>query len=98
VARTGRLLVADSGWLSCGAGAEIITRVMERLQGEQEFRARRLGFAPVTCPTTPGLEDLFYPNSRTIAAAARDLVEGAATGWVPDERPEFQCIEFKGPF
>jgi pyruvate/2-oxoglutarate/acetoin dehydrogenase E1 component len=98
VARTGRLLVVDSAWLCCGAGAEIITRVTECLQGRRDSRVRRLGFAPVTCPTTPILEDLFYPNSRTIAAAARDLVEGAATGWVPDERPELEGVEFKGPF
>jgi hypothetical protein len=64
----------------------------------RDLRARRLGFAPVTCPTTPPLEELFYPNARTIAAAARDLVEGTATGWLPDERPDLQSIEFKGPF
>jgi pyruvate dehydrogenase E1 component beta subunit len=44
------------------------------------------------------LEELFYPNARTIAAAARDLVEGTATGWLPDERADLQSIEFKGPF
>jgi acetoin:2,6-dichlorophenolindophenol oxidoreductase subunit beta len=41
---------------------------------------------------------LFYPNARTIAAAARDLVEGRPTGWLPDENPDFAKVEFKGPF
>jgi pyruvate/2-oxoglutarate/acetoin dehydrogenase E1 component len=98
VEKTGRLLVVDTGWLCCGAAAEIVAGVAERLQGVRDLSLKRLGFAPTTCPTTPALEDLFYPNARTIAAAARDLVEGAATGWVPDERPEFQSVEFKGPF
>jgi pyruvate/2-oxoglutarate/acetoin dehydrogenase E1 component len=98
VEKTGRLLVVDTGWLCCGAGAEIVAGVAERLQGVRDLSLKRLGFAPSTCPTTPALEELFYPNSRTIAAAARDLIEGAATGWVPAERPEFQSIEFKGPF
>jgi acetoin:2,6-dichlorophenolindophenol oxidoreductase subunit beta len=98
VARTGRLLVVDTGWLCCGATAEIIAQVTERLQGVGDVRVRRMGFAPVTCPTTPPLEELFYPNARTIAAAARDLVEGAATGWLPEERADLQSIEFKGPF
>jgi acetoin:2,6-dichlorophenolindophenol oxidoreductase subunit beta len=98
VEKTGRLLVVDTGWLCCGAAAEIVAGVAERLQGVRDLSLKRLGFAPTTCPTTPVLEDRFYPNARTIAAAARDLVEGAATGWVPDERPEFQSIEFKGPF
>ncbi|HZU38482.1 MAG TPA: transketolase C-terminal domain-containing protein, partial [Gemmataceae bacterium] len=98
VERTGRLLVVDTAWLNCGASAEIVAQVAERLQGVRDLRLQRLGFAPVTCPTTPPLENLFYPNSRTIAAAARDLVEGAPAGWLPEERPELQAVEFKGPF
>ncbi len=96
--KTGRLLVVDNDWTCCGAGAEIVARVAERLMGIRDLRIRRLGFAPVTCPTTPILEELFYPNARTIAAAARDLVEGAQTGWLPDECPSLKSIEFKGPF
>ena len=98
VRKTGRLLVVDTAWTNCGAAAEIVSRVSEKLQGECAFRFKRMGFAPTTCPTTPGLEDLFYPNARTIAAAARDLVEGRACGWLPAERADLQSIEFKGPF
>jgi pyruvate dehydrogenase E1 component beta subunit len=57
-----------------------------------------MGFAPTPCPTTPSLEKLFYPNARTIAAAAYDLVKGGPQGWLPPERREFNDIEFKGPF
>jgi pyruvate/2-oxoglutarate/acetoin dehydrogenase E1 component len=98
VEKTGRLLVVDTAWTSCGASAEIVARVAERLQGVRDLNLRRLGFAPVTCPTTPVLEELFYPNARTIAGAARDLVEGRATGWLPDERAGRPSTEFKGPF
>jgi len=98
VEKTGRLLVVDNGWTCCGAGAEIVARVAERLMAVRDVRVRRLGFAPVTCPTTPVLESLFYPSARTIAAAGRDLVEGAETGWMPEERPDLQAVEFKGPF
>jgi pyruvate/2-oxoglutarate/acetoin dehydrogenase E1 component len=98
VERTGRLIVVDTAWTNCGASAEIVARVAERLAGVRDVRLQRLGFAPVTCPTTPPLEELFYPNARTVAAAARDLVEGAATGWLPEERADLRDIEFKGPF
>jgi pyruvate/2-oxoglutarate/acetoin dehydrogenase E1 component len=98
VEKTGRLLVVDTAWTNCGASAEIVARVAERLAGVRDVRVQRLGFAPVTCPTTPALEELFYPNARTIARAARDLVEGRATGWLPEERADLQSIEFKGPF
>lgn len=98
VARSGRLVVVDNGWTTCGASAEIATRVVEALQGAREIRVRRMGFAPSPCPPTPSLEALFYPNDRTIAAAARDLVEGKATGWLPTERADLREIEFRGPF
>ncbi len=96
VARTGRLLVVDNGWVTCGAGAEIVAQVTERLLGSRELRVRRMGFAPTTCPTTPVLEQLYYPGARTIAAAARDLVAGQRTGWLPKENPA--TVDFKGPF
>jgi pyruvate/2-oxoglutarate/acetoin dehydrogenase E1 component len=98
VERTGRLLVVDTAWLCCGASAEIVAQVAERLQGVRDLRLKRLGFAPTTCPTTPVLEERFYPNARTIAAAARDLVEGTTTGWMPELRPDLQDVAFKGPF
>lgn len=98
VRRTGRLLVVDTAWTNCGAASEIVARVAERLQGVRDFRFKRMGFAPTTCPTTPALEELFYPNARTVAAAARDLAEGRACGWLPAERPDLRSIEFKGPF
>lgn len=96
VRKTGRLIVVDNGWTMCGAGAEIVAAVTEKLG--QAYATRRLGFAPVTCPPTPSLEDLFYPNARTVAAAAYDLIRGSSQNWLPDERTDFKEIEFKGPF
>jgi pyruvate/2-oxoglutarate/acetoin dehydrogenase E1 component len=96
VRHTGRLLVVDNGWTMCNSGAEIVATVAEKLGST--FAVRRLGFAPVTCPPTPTLENLFYPNARTIAAAAYDLVKGSPQSWLPEERAELQEIEFKGPF
>jgi pyruvate/2-oxoglutarate/acetoin dehydrogenase E1 component len=96
--KTGRLCVVDNGWTTCGAAAEIVAGVAERLQGMRELRMQRLGFAPTTCPPTPSLERLFYPDARVIAAAAFDLVEGKATGWMPEERADALEIEFRGPF
>jgi pyruvate/2-oxoglutarate/acetoin dehydrogenase E1 component len=98
VLKTGHLLVVDNGWMTCGAGAEIIAQVMERLQGRREIRVLRMGFAPVTCPTTPSLEADYYPNARTIAAGAHDLVRRTNGTWLPDERPEVAAVNFKGPF
>ena len=100
--KTRRLCVVDNGWTTCGAGAEIVSSVAERLQGVTGLQVRRMGFAPVTCPPppppTPNLEQLYYPNARTIAAAAYDLAKGGANGWLPEEHLDLQEVEFKGPF
>ena len=98
VERTGRLIVVDTAWTNCGASAEIAAAVAERLAGVRDLSIRRMGFAPTTCPTSPPLEALFYPDARKIAATAADMVEGEPTGWMPAEREDLKSIEFKGPF
>jgi pyruvate/2-oxoglutarate/acetoin dehydrogenase E1 component len=96
--RTGKLLVVDNGWATCGASAEILARVAERLEPGDRVGMRRMGFAEVTCPTSPTLEEQFYPSGRTIAAAAYDLVRRPAQEWTPAEREDLKAISFKGPF
>ena len=59
--KTGRLLVVDNAWTNCGASAEIIAQTAERSEG-QVTKLRRLGYAPTTCPTSPALEEVFYPR------------------------------------
>lgn len=94
---TGRLLVVDNAWLTCGASAEILTQVVERSQGSTEVRIGRIGFEPVPCPTTRNLETLFYPNARTIATAAYKMVAGDG-GWVPRSELAPEIAGFRGPF
>jgi pyruvate dehydrogenase E1 component beta subunit len=92
---TGRVLVVDNAWTSCGASAEIIARLAE---GDRVPRMARIGFASTTCPTTPWLEDHFYPNPATIAAKASAMVAGG--DWMPDReraRMTYQ-MKFRGPF
>lgn len=101
VKKTGRLLVVDNAWLNCGLSAEIMTRVIEELPHGLEGKPipmARMGFADTPCPTTRCLEDHFYPNGRTIAAKAYQLVKSQPeSGWMPTgSSPEVS--EFKGPF
>jgi pyruvate/2-oxoglutarate/acetoin dehydrogenase E1 component len=98
VLKTRRLIVVDSAWTSCGASAEIVARMAEYPQGTRSFQCRRMGFAPVTCPTTKNLEDLFYPTARTIATAAYAMVRGDDNGWAPRTSEMPEIVEFRGPF
>ena len=95
--RTGRLLVVDNGWTTCGASAEIVTRTLEAVQGQAGVQIERMGFAPVTCPTSKPLENLFYPDPTAIASRAHALVRGTAATWPPaSDAPEL--VDFRGPF
>ncbi len=98
--RTRRLLVVDNGWTACGASAEIVAAVAERAGPEAGIRVRRLGFAATTCPTSPWLEEQFYPNPGTIAAAAWGLARPDRPAWAPSpERTKLAYqVQFKGPF
>ena len=98
--RTGRLLVVDNAWSTCGASAEIITCVVEGDVNREPILARRMGYAPTTCPTTPVLEQTFYPNPATIAETAYRMVRPEAPSWQPEpQRAELAYqVQFRGPF
>jgi pyruvate dehydrogenase E1 component beta subunit len=101
VRKTRRLVVVDNGWTMCGAGSEIAARVAEALGGEgMAFQVERLGFAPTICPTSPTIEELFYPNPARIAQAAYRLAKPKAPEWIPD--PDRAVLayqkQFRGPF
>lgn len=98
VEKTGRMLMVDTAWTSCGASAEIVARMVERFQGRRTVALRRMGFAPVTCPTTRILENEFYPDARKIASAAYAMVHGDRKPWVPERREAAEVLNFKGPF
>jgi pyruvate/2-oxoglutarate/acetoin dehydrogenase E1 component len=97
-AKTGRLVVVDSAWTNCGASAEILARIAEDHNGVSNVRAWRLGFAPVTCPTTRTLEDLFYPNGQSIAQFVNATCLTGPASWTPTDEDFSDNIEFKGPF
>ncbi len=98
--RTKKLLVVDNSWLTCGASAEIVARVLEEAGPEAGIKVQRMGFAPTTCPTAPNLEALFYPNPATIAEAAYALAKPKAKRWKPDPKKAELAyqMQFRGPF
>lgn len=101
VKKTGRLLIVDNGWLTCGASAEIMTRMIEMLPeglNGKVIPMARMGFADTPCPTTKPLENLFYPTGKTIAERAFRLIEPNGTIDLPDDHEIKEVDEFKGPF
>lgn len=94
VRKTGRLLVVDTSWDTCGFTAEIAALVAETCPEILLKPVKRLGCAPTTCPVAKTLEDAFYPSAQTIAVAAFDLV---GRKWNDEDAPRLKTT-FKGPF
>lgn len=101
VKKTGRLLIVDNGWLTCGTTAEIMAQVVERLPdglNGKPIPMARMGFADTPCPTTKPLENLFYPNGKGIAERAYSLIDPKGKIDLPDDHDIKEVDEFKGPF
>jgi acetoin:2,6-dichlorophenolindophenol oxidoreductase subunit beta len=95
VAKTGRLVVADTAWRSYGVSAEIAARVGEELWGRLKAPIRRVALPDVPTPGSSALEEAFYPGPREIAEAAREVC--AAAGGADSLAPR-RAKEFEGPF
>jgi len=74
VKKTGRLVVADGGWKTCGVSAEISALICENI-----FEYLKAPIVRVTLPDTPApasrtLEKAYYPSSDTIVKALQGVM------------------------
>jgi pyruvate/2-oxoglutarate/acetoin dehydrogenase E1 component len=78
VLKTGRLLVVDGGWRTCGFSAEVLASVMERLPPQAlKGRARRITLPDAPAPTSRVLEKVYYPTTDTIVRCALEMLSEA---------------------
>lgn len=70
VKKTGRLIIADSGWVEGGIGAEISSKVTGNLYGALRSPVLRIGLPNIPAPCSRSLEEVYYPRSNTIIEAA----------------------------
>jgi acetoin:2,6-dichlorophenolindophenol oxidoreductase subunit beta len=75
VADTRRLLVADPGWHSFGAAAEIVATVSERLHGRLAVGPARVTLPDSHTPMSSALEQEYYPRDEHLMQSIRDLVQ-----------------------
>lgn len=74
VKKTGRLVVADTGWKTCGAGAEIAASVSGEVFAYLKAPVKRIATADTPTPSSYSLEEAFYPDSSDIVTAVRELL------------------------
>lgn len=74
VRKTGRLLVADGSWLTCGLAGEIIASVCEEAFSALKAPPSRVTLPDCPAPAARTLEKAYYPTAATIEDAAQRLI------------------------
>lgn len=74
VRKTGRMVVADGGWRTCGLAAEISATVSEKVPGYLKAPIIRVTLSDCPAPASAVLEEAYYPKAETIAQAVRKSV------------------------
>jgi pyruvate dehydrogenase E1 component beta subunit len=73
VARTTRAVVVHEAVRTCGAGAEIATRLHEELHDQLAGPVRRITAPDSSVPAPPGLVAAFYPNADAIVTTCQAM-------------------------
>ena len=108
VAKTGRLITVDTGWITYGIGAEIVAGITETAFDTLKAAPRRLGLADHPTPSSRGLVGEYYPTPEKVVeqvgsllnlgsdrlAPARDRLRE----WRGDVPIDVPNSAFRGPF
>ena len=71
VTKTGRLVIADAAWRTCGAAAEIAARVSENVFQHLKAPIGRVTLPDAPAPMSPTLEKAYYVGSKDVIAAVK---------------------------
>jgi pyruvate/2-oxoglutarate/acetoin dehydrogenase E1 component len=74
VRKTGRLVVADGGWESCGIVAEITATVAGKVFEYLKAPIIRVALPNSPAPMSRPLEEAYYPNTRTVVTAVQKVL------------------------
>ena len=72
--KTGRIVVADGGWKTCGVAAEISSLVFEEAFDYLKAPVARVTVPDVPAPASSVLERIYYPDSGDIVEAVRKVL------------------------
>lgn len=73
VMKTGRLLIVDGGWKTCGFAAEISAMVSENIFEYLKMPIKRVTLPDCPAPASAELEKVFYRYSRDIIEAVKQI-------------------------
>jgi len=75
VKKTGRLVIADGGWKTCGIGAELAALVMEKTFSYLKSPIIRVSLPDIPAPANSVLEKLYYPNADNLVSSIKEILK-----------------------
>jgi pyruvate/2-oxoglutarate/acetoin dehydrogenase E1 component len=75
VRKTGRLVVADGGWKTCGLAAEVIALVAENAFESLKAPVKRITLPDCPAPASVVLEAVYYKTARDIVETVKQLMK-----------------------
>lgn len=76
VSRTGRLLVIDGGWNTCGMAGEVIASIAERCPVDTMKKPpMRISLPDAPAPTSRVLEKAYYPSVEMVVNRVKTMME-----------------------
>lgn len=75
VRKTGRLVIADTDWKTCGAASEIASMVAQKGSRYLKSDIRIVAWPDLPVPSSYVLEEAFYPDETDIVKSVRELIK-----------------------
>jgi pyruvate/2-oxoglutarate/acetoin dehydrogenase E1 component len=83
IKKTGKLIIVDGGWKTCGMAAEISARISENIFGYLKAPIIRVTLPDVPAPASSILEKDYYPTFGKIVNAVKSVVKNEEkTRWL----------------
>lgn len=76
VAKTGRLVIVDEAWKTCGFAAEVAATVAEQAFDSLKAPIRRVCLDDVPAPASQMLEEAYYVQHQDILLAVESVIQG----------------------
>lgn len=73
IKKTGRLVIVDAAWKTCGIGAEISALVSENIFKSLKAPIKRVTLSDTPAPASSALEKFYYPDQYDIVKVVKNL-------------------------
>jgi Pyruvate/2-oxoglutarate dehydrogenase complex, dehydrogenase (E1) component, eukaryotic type, beta subunit len=74
VKKTGRVVIADGGWKTCGLAAEISAQISENILEYLKSPVVRITLPDIPAPASSALEKVYYPTCNNIINAVKSVL------------------------